>query len=389
MHILILPSWYPTNKDDIAGVFFREQAQAIQNAGHQVGVIAYTMLHIKDARRFIFSKPGYRFENDNGVLTYRFTARNYFPKLYRCYLKTLVSHALSLFERYITEHGRPDIIHVHSLLDAGAIAVAIKAKYGIPYVVTEHRSCFAMGKLSAAQVTLAKAATGDAAMRIAVSQPFATALTKMLGEDMPWQIIPNIVEEAFFQSALTTQNHRCFISVCLLHHNKRLDILLQAFKLVKAVLPDVTLRIGGDGPEMAYLKTLAKQLNISAAVEFLGSLNRGEVIQYVSNSSCLVSCSEHETFGVVVAEALALGKPVVATRSGGPEDIVSNGSGLLVEVNDVDALANAMLNILDDYQQYDAAQIRQRCQQRFSAQAVTGRIIDSYTKVLELNSIHG
>lgn len=389
MHILILPSWYPTNKDDIAGVFFREQAQAIQTAGHQVGVIAYTMLHIKDTRRFIFSKPGYRFENDNGVLTYRFTARNYFPKLYRCYLKTLVSHALSLFERYIAEHGRPDIIHVHSLLDAGAIALAIKAKYAIPYVVTEHRTGFAMGNFAAPQIALASAAARDAALRIAVSQPFATALAKMLGEDMPWQVIPNIVADTFFQQPLTEQNSLCFISVCLLHTKKRLDILLRAFNIVHAARPDVVLRIGGDGPQMSNLKALASELGISAAVEFLGSLSRDQVTHYVSNSSCFVSSSEHETFGVVVAEALALGKPVVATRSGGPEDFVQHGDGILVAVNDVDALANAMLNILDKYPQYDAAQIRQRCQQRFSAQAVTGRIIDSYTKVLELNSIHG
>lgn len=383
MHILILPSWYPKNADDIGGVFFREQAQALHNAGYQVGVIAYEMLNIRNIRRFIFSRQGQQFKNDNGVLTYRLTAKNYFPKVYNLSLKLLVSKTLQLFEYYVSQHGLPDIVHVHSMLNAGFIALAIKKKYGVPYVVTEHSSGFVRGKVSARQIVLAKRIAGEAELLIAVSSSFAIALERLLGENMPWQVIPNIITEHFFRTTLIDQKNISFISVCFLNRNKRLDILLQAFSLVHHDRPEVVLQIGGDGPEMQKLKQQASDLGLASAVEFLGPLSREEVNLHIARSSCLISCSEYETFGVVVAEALALGKPVIATKSGGPQDIIECGDGILVPINDVNALSAAMFNIMSNYKDYDSRKIRQRCKARFSAQVVTGLIIDGYKKALD------
>ena len=91
--------------------------------------------------------------------------------------------------------------------------------------------------------------------------------------------------------------------------------------------------------------------------------------------------SHHETFGVVVIEALALGKPVIATRCGGPESIIESGDGLLVPTNNIEALAQAMAEISSHMDQYDPVDIRERCRIRFGEEAIVSRLIEVYQDV--------
>ena len=80
------------------------------------------------------------------------------------------------------------------------------------------------------------------------------------------------------------------------------------------------------------LEALVQEKALTEQVTFLGSLTREQVRQEVSEADAFVLSSEYETFGVVVIEALALGKPVIATRCGGPESIVVPSVGYLVEI---------------------------------------------------------
>jgi glycosyltransferase involved in cell wall biosynthesis len=96
-----------------------------------------------------------------------------------------------------------------------------------------------------------------------------------------------------------------------------------------------------------------------------------------------VLSSSYETFGVVVVEALMNGKPVVATRCGGPEDIVVPGEdGLLVEKDNPEALAAAMLELRAQRDRFDAAAIRQRCIDRFGEAAFVRRHAKVYQAAL-------
>jgi glycosyltransferase involved in cell wall biosynthesis len=89
-----------------------------------------------------------------------------------------------------------------------------------------------------------------------------------------------------------------------------------------------------------------------------------------------------ETFGVVVAEALAMGVPVVATRSGGPESIVGADDGLLVPPGDELALADAMAVMVETRGDYNADLIRKRCIDRFSGAAVADALSGIYCRAL-------
>ncbi|MPN38158.1 N-acetyl-alpha-D-glucosaminyl L-malate synthase [bioreactor metagenome] len=123
---------------------------------------------------------------------------------------------------------------------------------------------------------------------------------------------------------------------------KGFDVLLRAFAM--ADVPDeVCLVVGGDGPEMASLRDLAAELGLGARVILPGRLSKAAVLGAMTDAALVVVPSRREAFGIVVLEAWACGTPVVASRSGGPDDLIQDGDcGLLVDPEDPAAMAQAI-----------------------------------------------
>ena len=384
IHILIIPSWYPAKAGDIGGVFFREQALALSKVGHKVGVIAPLTRSLRDWKG-VFLKPyGLHYEIDEGIATYRWNRVHFTPKLNFINKANWISAGLKLFDEYVRNHGFPDIIHVHSLLNAGFVAQEISLKHNIPYVVTEHSSAFARGLVSEQSIKKLQSVAIHSKKNIAVSDEFK----KLLNEKFickNWCYIPNIVSNEFIKSSLPKKKIKVdfvFISICRLIEKKRVDILIRSFAELSKDVKGIKLKIGGDGSVKNQLIELADELGISKSVEFLGTLNREEVLKHITYSDAFVLASEYETFGVVLVEALALGKPVVATRCGGPESIVVPTVGCLVEKNSVEALTQGMRELYINKNKYCAENIRKYCYENFSEDAVVNELNEIYHTVL-------
>lgn len=386
MHILFIPSWYPCNPHDVSGSFFREQAQALKKQGCTVGVIAIRLRSLRDWRSVITGRYDKEFENDQGVTTYRKHGMVWFPRMPKLIAWLWQKNAMVLFEQYIKVHGKPDIIHVHSILYAGFAAKAISDKFQIPYVITEHSSAFACGLVTFAQKRMAEQVSMYAQKRFAVSRPFAVLLSDyFMAKNSPWDVMPNIVHERFLSYPIENRDKResfSFINVALLSPNKGVDSLIKAFAKALSSQSNLKLKIAGDGSERTALEALAHDLGVVANVEFLGMLSREQVTEQMAVSDVFVLSSQYETFGVVVIEALALGRPVISTCCGGPEDIIRNEDGVLVPVNDVDALAIAMLAFYNDRVSYKSEEIREACRARYSEVVVAGKLIQVYNDVL-------
>jgi glycosyltransferase involved in cell wall biosynthesis len=384
VHILILPSWYPHFKGDISGSFFREQALALYKWNHKVGVIYPQIRSLRNIRS-IFTQPyGCQSENDDGLWTLRWYGINFFPKLPQLAKKYWINCGLKLFEEYIQRNGKPDVIHVHSLLNAGYLALEINKKYNIPYVITEHSSAFARGLVSNHLITDLSDVLANSSKCIAVSKKFCQYLEQTFTGTV-WSYIPNIVNEAFLQEVIYPKSLDFeLINICFLTKNKKVDLLVHAFAKVLMQKPSLRLKIGGDGPERLYLESLVKELKISHAVTFLGLLSREQVKSEINKASAFVLASEYETFGVVVVEALALGKPVVATRCGGPESIIEPEVGYLVENNSIDAMAATILKLHDNYNDFKTENVREYCKNNFSEQAVVNKLSQIYQNSLNI-----
>ena len=377
MHVLILPSWYPLNNEDLNGCFFREQVHALSRAGIQVGVIAPQFRSLRQGVKAITGSYTTEIWMDNNIPTYFKHGVFCFPKVPYLDLHRWVKAGLKLFERYIQEQGKPDVIHVHSLLLAGPLALEIHNKYNIPYCVTEHSSTFARGLVPNWQWDKLIRVAKSSCACFAVSQALASLLEKKLS-NTEWKVLPNLLDNQFAQSKSIIKKKFQFCSVARLHENKGFDILLKAFAIVRQEKPELKLILGGDGPEKENLLKLAQTLNVEDAVTFTGALSRENVQLFMAESACFVLSSHVETFGVVVIEALSQGIPVIATKCGGPESIIVPGDGILVEVANVNALAQAMNEVVENTKLYDPDSIRQRCLERFSEKAFILRVEEIY-----------
>lgn len=140
----------------------------------------------------------------------------------------------------------------------------------------------------------------------------------------------------------TPDNARLVLAIGRLHRNKAFDVLMRAV----ARLPDVVLWLAGDGPERARLETLAREIGITERVRWLGW--RFDVGALFAACDVFACPSRIEPLGNVVIEAWAHRAPVVAAASVGPAALIASGeTGLIVPVEDDEALAGSLRIVLD------------------------------------------
>jgi glycosyltransferase involved in cell wall biosynthesis len=257
----------------------------------------------------------------------------------------------------------------------------LAAELGIPYVVTEHTGEALRQRLERTEI--GRRALGEALRRADALIVVSDALARRLARNglSPTDVIPNVVDEEFFTPAGPPGSGppRAF-ALARLVDGKGIPQLIEAAALLRRSDVPLELRIGGDGPRRQEWERYARRLGLDGAVSFLGSLRREAVRDEMRACSCFVLPSESESFGVVCIEALACGRPVVATRSGGPEEIVTERDGVLVPPRDADALAEGLRTVLTRH--YDAEAIRAGAVQRFGSAAVTAALEGVYRRVL-------
>lgn len=161
---------------------------------------------------------------------------------------------------------------------------------------------------------------------------------------------------------------------------KAYDVLLRAARVVLDQMPQAQFVIAGDcanalGEE---LKTLSRGLGMERRVTFLGL--RSDVARILNNLDAFVLSSQTEGFSIACIEAMACGVPVVATRSGGPEEILENEAGILVPTGDPESLAAALIRVIGsrDLAMELTARATARVQERYSLR----RMLSRYEQVL-------
>ncbi len=158
------------------------------------------------------------------------------------------------------------------------------------------------------------------------------------------------------------QTHKTVLSVGRLVERKGQDTVIRALAQVSERVPNVRYVIGGSGPYRDELVKIAHEYGVSERVEFLGFVDENELAQRYAAADVFATVSreidesgEVEGFGIVFLEANACGTAVLGGRSGGVEDAIADEySGLLVDPNDIDAVAAVLVRLLQD----DALRLR-------------------------------
>lgn len=374
MKLYVIPSWYPSKLNPASGTFFVDSADILARAGYDVVIIANVLHPFKKLPRY-HQLPGKTYPPgmESGLLTYRLEAINLRPKLVKKRFQVYKKSLTGQFERVLEQQGPPAVVLIHSSLWAGAALAERLSSEAIPFIVVEHRKAFLLPDgFSDFQKRCVQTTYRYARKIVAVSSALETQILRIFPDAQgKTTTIHNPVTIQNIRRVVPVQKTGAdfiFIAVCLLRAEKRIDILINAFaRLVKLDVP-VKLKLVGDGPLRSSLERLTRRLDLGDRIEFLGYLSREQVTGELQKSDCLVLPSEVETFGLALIEGMATGLPVIATRCGGPQDIVTEETGLLVPVNDEAALCRVMRTIMDNYGNYEPEKIRRYVIEKFGEQ---------------------
>ncbi len=382
MHVLFLPKWYPGRHDPQLGDFLRKQAMGVS------GVATVSVLYICGMKG-----PLAVDQDDQGMEGGLWELRCYYkasehPIAPVRKLINAVRHwrrALEGWQHCLTERGRPDLVHVHILNRPALLALWLKWRYGIPYLISEQSSEYMDGTFSRKGPLsrwLSRWLIARANGVTAVSAHLGERL-KELGLVQRYDVVPNVIPGTDRTLPPKGEAGHFLVVADLVDRTKNVSGVLRAFAKFRSECPGSNLTIIGDGPDRAALEQLAGELGVSNAVTFLGRLANTLVIDHMAHTGAVIINSNIETFSVVTGEALAQGKPVIATRCGGPVAFVTPENGLLIPVGDDQALTAAMLEIVRDWTRYDPAQIRASVHDKFSPDAVGRAFLKVYQRICD------
>ncbi len=385
--ILIIPSWYPPD----GGYFFKEHSESISAIGYQVDVLVNRVIGIRKLLKAGFSAlQPFQVKEENGLRVVRSVYLK-IPGSEKQNIKAWSKGVLKLYAQYQERYGKPDLILAHSVTWAGYASALIHKQYGLPYLVVEHRSFFVWSTPEARKMVkpfylpFFEEAYRNCQALVPVSDSLMNGLTHL----MPWigektHIIPNMIREDMFlpPNELRKSDPFVFFWAGRLEHVKGIDVLLKAVHVLKQEIDTpFRVRLAGKGSLRAELELQSDELGLSQ-VDFLGRISREEMQAEMQGANCFVLPTRYEAFGAVLIEAMASGLPVIATRSGGPDSIVNEENGLLIDVGDPTQLAEAMEQIIANYKSYSSSKIRSQTIGQYGQSAVMKKYRELFEQIL-------
>lgn len=395
INLFLIPSWYPSASSPLSGVFTQEQAQAIAELSSDVRVMVSLWGHadgvLNASRPWVWpgrilwnlKQPRNRITVRHGVHEVFNSQITWSDRLPFGGARQIINVNRRNFVLAQEKFGPVDLIHAHVSYPGGYVAALLAKEFGVPYVITEHMSPFPFPSLMNGGQPIRE--IGDSFERAAASIAVSPSLAKRIasfGYPMP-RVVPNLVDERSFALGEPQSEKMVFFTLCAISEQKGIDHLLEAIAHWNPPAAQFEFRIGGDGPQRSHYQAKSIELGLGDRVKWLGAVSRETAPNLFRQCHIYVMPSRHETFGVVYAEAIACGKPIIATRCGGPEFIVNEGNGLLVNVGDVSALSLAMQKMATNWAHYKPTAIRQDFEKRFSRHAVVSQLRSLYNEVLK------
>lgn len=311
-------------------------AEALRVQGHEVWIFAPTYKN-QTEEEYVIRYPSFPFS----------VAKAPVPNVFS-----------SIFEEKIIELGI-DVIHVHHPALVGNVALYLRKKYGIPVVFTYHTRFEAylhyikpLEWIEWGTGVLRRYLTWFCNQCDLIVAPVdgIKQYLKETGVLTEVEVLPTGVQEgAFYPQVEKVQQVRkqyrgdadyLFCSVSRLAKEKNLDFQLEGLKHLKKLLAQkgkiFRYLLIGDGPERENLQEKIKANGLEKEVILTGRIENAQVPVYLKASDAFLFSSKSETQGIVILEAMAAGKPIIAVRASGVEDMVENGvNGYVTEENPV------------------------------------------------------
>ncbi|HEY4967589.1 MAG TPA: glycosyltransferase [Puia sp.] len=383
--VLWLSSWYPNAADPYTGDFIKRQAEAVSVV--QPLKIIYSGKYPKAPQQQPGSTMGAFPNLQEIMLYYPSTAKNNIISRVRSLFTYFRKHA-DFIRQLKNKNELPDIVHVQVAFKAGLIALYLKWKYRIPYVLTEHWTGYyqeakdSLFNSSFVEKYLTRLVLKNAAMLITVSEALGNQIQQHWIR-IPFRKIPNVVDTHLFyhQENRRVRKFR-FIHISTLLYQKNPEGIIRAFTaLVKEGMDSDLLLVGPVNPGLE--KMIADSGLPLNTILCTGEISYEQVGVELRNASAMILFSFYENMPCVVLEALCTGIPVIATRVGGIPEVIGNENGILIDAGDEKALLKAMRTIIQNEPVFNKEQISAQATACFSYETITKEILAVYDLVLK------
>jgi teichuronic acid biosynthesis glycosyltransferase TuaC len=385
MKVLCLSHMYPSHVTPMYGSFVHNQVRFLQNHVDIDVVSPVPWWPFPGAGRWSAYRGVAKAETLDGVHVDR-------PRYFGVPRRLLPDWTWKAFARSVRPFLRlpPSLIHAHAAYPDGLAALELGRHFGVKVVITVHGSDVkTFPELGPGWRRRVAAALRGADGVIAVSRELAQRVADFGVPAQKIERIPNGVDSDLFalpqERAAGVREWR-LLFVGRFNPVKGLEDLLHAMAILRRQRTDIRLDlVGGDpysGTAAPYVD-LTRRLGLEDCVQFHGSIPMDQVPERLAQADVFVLPSHSEGLPLALLEALATGMPVVATRCGGPSEIVTERMGRLANVQDPAGLAQAIGATLDGYGDYDRAAIRESTVAEYDYQSVAARIHAFYERIVD------
>jgi glycosyltransferase involved in cell wall biosynthesis len=368
LHVLVMPEDFPRRPDHIGGIFTLDYIASIKPycdvtvlmPGHGDRRGMSRSADESEAVEYVTWTPWFR------------GGGSFWQRLGR--LESL--YQLGRLERFVPA---VDLIHAHGPVFHGVAAHALGKKLGVPVAVTVHTHLSKL--LRRARLRWLTRRTLE---RVDCVCPVSHDLRRQIAEagikPKRVEVTYNPVDTDLFRPPASRDrlNRRMVFAGRLEEYKGGLRVV-RAFAEIADRWPGWTLAIAGDGPERGDIELFLRgNLAVARQVELIGPYTKPQLAELFAASDCFVYPSRRETFGLVLAEAMSAGLPVIGPNCTAPPEFVEDGCGLLVPPDDVPAIADAMDQLLTKLPSYRHDAIREVVVQRFGFAAFGQRLLALY-----------
>lgn len=381
LHIVIVPAWWPSPEQPTAGVFFQDYARAFADAGARVGVIYPDLVSLRYLPFRTRAPIVPRIESESvrddipvirirGLHTaFRQPARQ-MNRFHRWLRRGL--------EAYRSLHGMPDVLHAMCSIPSGWACSALKGELKRPFLITEVFGPFAsqMTPRTGEQFVREAMAAADA---VVVPSALARDDVRATGITREILVFGNCVDARFMDvepPALRPKRDRVralYVGRLTIEKGIR-DLLDAALLMPDEAARHVEWHLVGEGPLAPEIKSRFQEAGRGELLRLHGPLPRDGVVEQMRAADLFVFPSHSDTFGLVVAEALSVGLPIVVADGTGSTEFVQEHNGVLVENGNPESLCDGVMRVVRAIDDYSPLEIARDARQRYGQ----GRLAEWY-----------
>ena len=386
-NVLFISSWYPSKEHPTLGNFVQRHAEAIN---------PFVNLYVVYVVSSNYLSSNYVVENtmidkvNTTVVYYKKVINSNFGlgslfKLFR-YKKAYQKGIEFVEEKFNINKWK--LTHCNVTFPAGLVALQLKKKRNIPYVLTEHWTLFLpyrndYKELKGIIKNKMKSVVKNAEFTLPVSLHLKAAMQEK-GFDGNYKVIPNVVDTELFKPIEKNNKEvKQILHVSTLDDNhKNYSGIFRVLKKIGEKRTDFKLVIVSDGDVEQAVK-IQNEIGLEKKfVEFHGTKTPLEIAKYYQESDFFLLFSNYENLPVVISESLCCGLPVISSNVGGIPEMITKENGILIEPRDEKGLENSIQLMLDNVQDYKRNTIRKSAIKTYDKEVVGQMYLEVYSKII-------